>query len=191
MDDDLRKLIFQAIDETISKEDFERLQDAIETDSQVREVYLNAVGLCDSLAEIAVESLRDEAAARLIPTEQTLRVGSAGQSVWRFNRLQLAVAASLMALVAGGAFWIGRWNPPATPEAAVASAEALDEQTESQIAVRDDDVTQRNCRQNPNIEIRVELRALVHSRHTSLCRRRANCMPRRSSDCRHCTNAGR
>lgn len=53
MDDSIRNLIFQAIDQTISAEDFERLQDAIEQSDEVRTEYLTAVRLCESLSEIA------------------------------------------------------------------------------------------------------------------------------------------
>ena len=56
MDNDLRDLIFQAIDESISAEDFERLQDAIGQDPDFRDEYLRAVSLCDSLGELATES---------------------------------------------------------------------------------------------------------------------------------------
>ena len=55
MDDSIRSLIFQAIDQTISAEDFERLQDAIEQSDEVRSGYLTAVRLCESLSEIAGE----------------------------------------------------------------------------------------------------------------------------------------
>lgn len=53
MDDSIRNLIFQAIDQTISAEDFERLQNAIEQSDEVRAEYLNVVGLCESLCDIA------------------------------------------------------------------------------------------------------------------------------------------
>jgi hypothetical protein len=55
MDENIRGLIFQAVDQTISDEDFERLQDAIEQNEEVRNEYLRAVSLCESLAEIAGE----------------------------------------------------------------------------------------------------------------------------------------
>ena len=47
MDENVRKLIFQAIDQTISEKDFHRLQDAIEESEEVRAEYLRAVGLCE------------------------------------------------------------------------------------------------------------------------------------------------
>ena len=56
MDESIRKLIFAAIDETISPEDFERLQDAIEADEQVRSEYLRAINLSESLCEIAANA---------------------------------------------------------------------------------------------------------------------------------------
>ncbi len=55
MDDSIRSLIFQAIDETISADDFERLQNAIEQSDEVRTEYLRAIGLCESLSEIAAD----------------------------------------------------------------------------------------------------------------------------------------
>lgn len=55
MDDSVRRLIFEAIDGTISPEDFERLQSAIEQSDEVRDEYLRMLDLCEDLAEIAVE----------------------------------------------------------------------------------------------------------------------------------------
>ena len=55
MDKNVRDLIFQAIDQTISEQDFHRLQEAIEKSEDVRAEYLRAVGLCESLGEIATE----------------------------------------------------------------------------------------------------------------------------------------
>ncbi|MFG0334966.1 MAG: hypothetical protein ACF8TS_16540, partial [Maioricimonas sp. JB049] len=53
MDDSIGKYIFEAIDGTISSEDFGRLQDAIEQSEEVRDAYLRAVSLCEELAEIS------------------------------------------------------------------------------------------------------------------------------------------
>ncbi len=55
MGDDLRGLMFQLIDGTISSEDFKRLQDAIESSDDVRKEYLRIVNLGGSLTEIANE----------------------------------------------------------------------------------------------------------------------------------------
>ncbi len=57
MDDSLRKLIFDAIDGTISAADFDRLQHAIEHQSEVRQEYLAAVSLCENLHELALQRL--------------------------------------------------------------------------------------------------------------------------------------
>jgi hypothetical protein len=55
MDDSIRSLIFQAIDQTISAEDFDRLQDAIEQSDEVRAEYLTVVSLCESLSDISAD----------------------------------------------------------------------------------------------------------------------------------------
>jgi hypothetical protein len=65
MDSSIRNLIFQAIDQTISVEDFERLQDAIEQSDEVRTAYLSAVRLCESLSEIAAD--QDDPASDVKP----------------------------------------------------------------------------------------------------------------------------
>ncbi len=66
MDDSIRSLIFQAIDQTISADDFERLQDAIEQSDEVRAEYLRAVSLCESLSDVAADE--NTASDDLCPT---------------------------------------------------------------------------------------------------------------------------
>lgn len=55
MDSDYHELIFRAVDQTISPADFDRLQDRIQQDDDVRSAYLRAVHLSESLREIAAE----------------------------------------------------------------------------------------------------------------------------------------
>lgn len=119
MDDSIRNLIFKAIDQTISAEDFERLQDAIEQSDEVRAEYLQAVGLCESLSEISAgeDGSMPQNSEPLSPVSGVVRtVGSARSDANSFNsqmRLNLsspqllAVAVAILALVGGVAFWIG------------------------------------------------------------------------------------
>ncbi len=125
MDSNIRKLIFQAIDQTISAEDFERLQDKIEQDEEVRSEYLRAVRLCESLGEIADN---EDDIATMDPLQS-----SPNNSVWNFFSLSvLAIAATVLLIVGGAAFLIGRSqasneNQIATASPQQPSAEARDE----------------------------------------------------------------
>lgn len=109
MDDGLRNLIFQVIDETISPKDFERLQDAIEQDDEARDEYLEAVWLFESLCEIAHESQT--------PNIDSLNLGSSLRETPRqtkvWNPVQhVTLAAVVVIVVSGFTFWLGRSNVP-------------------------------------------------------------------------------
>ncbi|MEM9588918.1 MAG: FecR domain-containing protein, partial [Planctomycetota bacterium] len=134
MADPIRDLIFQVIDQTISPEDFDRLQDAIEHHEEVRQAYLETVGMCESLGEIAVESVNDKASAPVTVPLLTTDQSVAYQTVWRFSASQLAVAATLLLLVGGGAFWFGQWNQAAGPERVAKSGRPAGDRAESRIA---------------------------------------------------------
>lgn len=136
MDEKIRSLIFQAIDETISADDFDRLQDAIEQSDEVRSEYLRAVNLCESLGEFApsspieveptvLESRRAVKQAEGVTADLTLRRLSLGH---------LAIAASIMTLVGGFAFWFGRGNSPGPSATVAVEKESPDEGVEAQIA---------------------------------------------------------
>lgn len=119
MDDSIRSLIFQAIDQTISADDFERLQDAIEQSDEVRAEYLRAVNLCESMSEIAAEDAASlerpfhliedaaESGTAEVGTKSTPeKPGSQSLSSLRSHQLLIAAVASL-AFVGGVAFWFG------------------------------------------------------------------------------------
>ena len=136
MDDSIRDLIFQAIDETISDQDFERLQDAIEQNEAVRDEYLRAIGLCESLGEIASEPTVPAAGLtdpKITRSPEASAFGS--QDLWSMRSLsQLAFAATVLVLVSGIAFWLGRKNVSQQPEQTATSDEPVDEPNESRIA---------------------------------------------------------
>lgn len=112
MDEMTRNLIFKAIDQTATPAEFDRLQDAIEQDDEVRAEYLRAVRLCESLGEIASEAREPNA----------LAVGPAGDDkAWngpavsaaglRWNSLSwslIGLAAAVLVAVGGAAFWFGQ-----------------------------------------------------------------------------------
>lgn len=112
MDDDLQRLIFEVIDGTISAEDFERLQNAIEQDEAVRAEYLRAVGLCESLSEIAGEPLLDAVEADVAVSPDAAVSAFPKRRIRITTARQLVVAATLVAAVGVSAFWLGRVGRP-------------------------------------------------------------------------------
>lgn len=141
MDDNVRDLIFRVIDQTISERDFERLQGAIEHSSDVRDEYLKAVSLCESLGDIASEptpaasvehdDLTSEPASPVSPDTGIFGIfGSRWNSNWR----TLALAATVLILVGGTAFWLGQRNLPTDAEQIVTDDQPADEQAERRIA---------------------------------------------------------
>ncbi|QEF97546.1 FecR protein [Stieleria maiorica] len=145
MDDHLRNLIFQALDQTISDDDFERLQDALEQHEDVRIEYLRSVGLYESLTEIAAESdelVDRDRSTREAPAQGTSAptrgVGLDDPAAWGWQRW--AIAASILLLASGAAYWFGRINDPSDPIAVdlrpqqVVQPEQVDEPAESLLA---------------------------------------------------------
>ena len=130
MRDEIQRLIFDAINESISDDDFERLQDAIERDDEVRDEYLFAVrvasllGEISTLDEISTSEFADDESNQSVPAND--ESNSAGSNtpdvvfarkepeirkrIWPSLRWssQLAIAASVLALVGGLAYWLGR-----------------------------------------------------------------------------------
>ena len=105
MDNSVRQLIFQAIDESISPENFEHLQTAIEQDEEVRTEYLQAVRLCQSMDEIA-SSLSDDA---LESTSEPPSPVVEPAAFWNRRALSLASAAvAVLCLVSWTGFWFGQ-----------------------------------------------------------------------------------
>ncbi|MCG6154394.1 LamG-like jellyroll fold domain-containing protein [Rubinisphaera margarita] len=134
MDDNIRQLIFQAIDQTISPEDFDRLQDAIEQDSEVRTAYLRAVHMSGTLEDLASESdageKTDAPAVHSNPTAKRQRglFNSRLSATWNW----LAAAAVLLA-VGGTAFWFGQRNQSSVSDSPIAENDSSDG-SESRIA---------------------------------------------------------
>lgn len=108
MDQQTRQLIFQAIDQSISAEDFERLQDLIESSPEVRAEYLQAVRLCDTLHDIGMEPVRDLTA----PADSTAAIEQAtDRNSFRTGRVIQWAAVCLAFLVVGAAaFRAGQSN---------------------------------------------------------------------------------
>ena len=55
VDEQYKKLIFEAIDGTIGDADFHSLQDAIEQYDDVRAEYVRCLNMCETLGDIAAE----------------------------------------------------------------------------------------------------------------------------------------
>ncbi|EMB15321.1 LamG-like jellyroll fold domain-containing protein [Rhodopirellula europaea] len=124
MDSAFQKLIYQAIDQTISSEDFDRLQDLLETSEDARLAYLKAVNACESLHDIAAAPLptsREPTAT--LPLNRWPSV---------FAVRSLMIAATALFVVGGLAFWLGRQG--LTSSRTVEVVEPASVAPESQIA---------------------------------------------------------
>lgn len=108
MDDVNRNLIFQLIDGTISADDFERLQDAIENDGDVRAEYLRAVNLSESLTDIAAEPLGQAVAASDSRSSSPRSIQAGSRSARKSPFVQIAVATAALLLVSAIGFWFGQ-----------------------------------------------------------------------------------
>ncbi|TWT80790.1 FecR protein [Planctomycetes bacterium CA13] len=111
MNQDIGDLIFQAIDEKISADDFERLQDAIENDQEVCVEYLRVVNLSESLEEIAHNRAIDDAPTLPKMTQPKRLLNSASDSASRtrpFSSITWlsVVAATLLIGVTLGWYWL-------------------------------------------------------------------------------------
>lgn len=125
MDENIQGLFYQVIDKTISQEDFERLQEALESDEEVCRAYLEVVGLCESLGEIAVVTSLREAYTET-PISPLMAETPLQPDRRRFTRVQLAVATALLMIVGIGAFWLGRWNQPVRSEIAIENDDGIE-----------------------------------------------------------------
>ncbi|MEP3833064.1 LamG-like jellyroll fold domain-containing protein [Rhodopirellula bahusiensis] len=124
MDDSLQKLIYQAIDQTIPAEDFEQLQNLLEDNEEVRQAYLQAVNLSESLHEIAAAPLQSSPASSATPPLYRW------PSVFAFRSLMIAATALFM--VGGMAYCLARQRLPSPSIAQI--TETGSDASESQIA---------------------------------------------------------
>ncbi len=138
MDRQIRDLIFQAIDETISSEDFERLQDAIERDADVRAEYLRAIGLSETLGEIAAEvgvGLKTDRLPQAEPSADEQVFALRNRSRWDVRSPRfVALAIVVLAAVSAAAFWVGQTQTTHQSPSVVDEQEVRDEPTESRLA---------------------------------------------------------
>ncbi|QGJ68849.1 Iron dicitrate transport regulator FecR [Planctomycetales bacterium 10988] len=118
MDDRTRQLIYQLIDGAISPEDFDRLQDAMEADEEVRQEYLLAVHLNESLQEIAETEWDSAANVEEFPgghssisiTKNENKPAHLLSSPANWQVPQWSLAAMILFLVGGIAYWFGQQN---------------------------------------------------------------------------------
>ncbi|QDT66333.1 LamG-like jellyroll fold domain-containing protein [Calycomorphotria hydatis] len=115
MDNNIQALIFKAVDGVITPDEFEVLQDAIENDPAVRDEYLRAVRLSDSLSERALDFAmnNEEPGQQQVVVEAPVR----SRSRWFMFAVQAVAAIAVLALVGGFAFKFGQLNvaPPDGP----------------------------------------------------------------------------
>lgn len=111
MDDAFEALVYRLIDETITRDDFEKLQERIESDANAREKYLAIVGLTDALSEISLKDSGEHRATegemiardvRPVDRDDSNRSNSLLQTL-----MQVATAAVVLLSVGCIAFWLG------------------------------------------------------------------------------------
>ncbi|WDQ14595.1 LamG-like jellyroll fold domain-containing protein [Rhodopirellula sp. P2] len=130
MDDAIQKLIYQAIDQTISPEDFDQLQNLLEGSEEVRQAYLKAVHLSESLHEIAASPTPNLGSPTQAADPPITLPLYRWPSVFAFRSLMIAATALIM--VGGLAYWLGQQHlsSPVTTEVAAFESDGI----ESQIA---------------------------------------------------------
>lgn len=109
MDESLRELIFKAIDQTITEDEFQQLQTAIEEHDDVRDAYLNAVSLAQSLEEIATESeAKHPANAAVAGVSYNRHVQSFEKSSPSAFGINALMAVACLLLVSFSGYWFGK-----------------------------------------------------------------------------------
>lgn len=134
MDDSRRDLIYRSFDGSISSEEFERLQNAIEHDEEFRLEYVKAVELCETLSDIAEESNLEH---QVIDNRSSLTARSSansGRSRFSFQSPQIAMAIAVLVLVGSSAFLLGRKSLTENDVQNIASEESRAGDPEIQIA---------------------------------------------------------
>ena len=111
MDEDIRKLIYEAIDETISQSDFEKLQESLATSAAARAEYLQALRLCDALSTMSEEAVTPDVQVGTLSSKASNSAASEprnSQDSLTSNWSLLATALVLLVVASGTAFWVGR-----------------------------------------------------------------------------------
>lgn len=115
MDEKTQQLIFQMIDQTITPDDFDSLQEVLLRDESVRAEYLKAVSLASTLSELSIE----QSSGTLNTSKADLASGADGIAsdggkprglMPGWNQRALALAAALLLSVCGSSYWLGKWN---------------------------------------------------------------------------------
>lgn len=113
MDDNIRRLILEAIDETISADDFELLQSAIEQDDDVRAEYLQTIRLCQSLEDVSLDPANNASNVTLQEAGQGFATVGTMSGLTRAKYLGLALATGLvLCVVSAIAYWAGQKQAP-------------------------------------------------------------------------------
>lgn len=110
MDESIQQLIYKTLDQTITKDEFEKLQTAIEEQDDVRDAYLDAVSLSHSLSEIATQSEAKQSTDTVATGDLTLRsrVQSNVHSARSTFGIKTLTAAVCLVLVSLSGYWFGK-----------------------------------------------------------------------------------
>lgn len=109
MNEAIQQLIFKAIDQTITENEFEQLQTAIEEDDDVLAAYMNAVSLSQSLSEIAIEPQPKLTASGFVAGVISNK-GDTPKNLSARSSLSLKVLAAIacLMLVSLSGYWFGK-----------------------------------------------------------------------------------
>lgn len=133
MEADLHRLIFKAVDNQLSDAEFLRLQDALESNPELRESYLRAIAIQESLTERACsdeelgEAVSDSADSLLTHQLENDRATQALRKV--LARKAIAAASIAAALFGLMTFWIGTQVSQTDSTTAVMDASQADPET--------------------------------------------------------------
>ncbi|MEP3481396.1 MAG: LamG-like jellyroll fold domain-containing protein [Fuerstiella sp.] len=108
MDEALQQLIFKAIDQTITEDEFEQLQSAIENHDDVRDQYLAAVSLSQALSEIANAPEALESTTAVSGLAFSKHVQANGRSTRSAFSIKVLLAIACLLLVSLSGYWFGK-----------------------------------------------------------------------------------
>lgn len=136
MDRDTQQLIFQAIDQTITPNDFANLQAILLRDETVRAEYLKAVNLSAALAELSLE----KSTFVLSPAKSDVVAGSVNDGVLPqgpksgWSQRALALAATVLLAVCGLSYWLGQWSEARQAAMQAGPVDGFNSESESLVA---------------------------------------------------------